>query len=524
MALAADADFFLTVAKFRALRRLWGRVLEVAGATDAMPGLHLHAETATRMLSRRAPYVNVLRGTVAAFAAAAGGATSITVLPFDHALGPPEPLARRIARNTQLVLLEESNLGRVADPAGGSWYVESLTEQLALKAWGWCRKRTCGGWCGLLEVRRDASSLPDVLAGAAGRFIAAPASQSPAVSESRRTCRPPAMSPPSHVGNPPAFSRTAARWAGGDRAAARPQRRNPDPQPASGRACSYAISVGWRNHSPGGLRHNLFEAGGFATIMSEPMASPDNVANGFRPAEQVSPPSARPPTTRPWRNRPQPPSSTRECRHLPDGPARRSASPAWQAAGVDEFVHAAATFWRHSSGPTLVSAVRQHDRIPSFADLDLGPPAADTRHGPMGTSLRRRDRSYAGATGLADAGGDPGQAALHRPPTWTGLDFLDTYPGIAPVPARAVPDHVRQPALDDPPVRRLLHRRGVQRVLPAQPRRRAEGAVGRLRPGHPPRLRQRPPAGRPATSAWPAWRSTPSSTCASCSTASRWTR
>ena len=79
--------------------------------------------------------MNVLRGTVAAFAAAAGGATSITVLPFDHALGPPEPLARRIARNTQLVLLEESNLGRVADPAGGSWYVESLTEQLALKAW-----------------------------------------------------------------------------------------------------------------------------------------------------------------------------------------------------------------------------------------------------------------------------------------------------------------------------------------------------------------------------------------------------
>ncbi len=135
LALAVDADFFLSVAKLRALRRLWGRVLEITGAEAAMAGLRLHAETATRMLSRRDPYVNVLRGTVATFAAAAGGAASITVLPFDHAIGPPSGLARRIARNTQLVLQEESYLGRVIDPAGGSWYVETLTEQLAQKAW-----------------------------------------------------------------------------------------------------------------------------------------------------------------------------------------------------------------------------------------------------------------------------------------------------------------------------------------------------------------------------------------------------
>ena len=83
--------FLPTVAKLRALRRLWGRVLEVAGARRAMPALRLHAETATRMFTRFDPYVNMLRGTVAAFAAAAGGATSITVLPFDHALGPPQP-------------------------------------------------------------------------------------------------------------------------------------------------------------------------------------------------------------------------------------------------------------------------------------------------------------------------------------------------------------------------------------------------------------------------------------------------
>lgn len=134
-ALAADSDFFLTVVKFRVLRRLWSRVLEVVGAEAAMPAMRVHAETASRMLTRLDPQVNILRGTVAAFAAAAGGATSITVLPFDHARGAASPLSRRIARNTQLVLLEESNVGRVIDPAGGSWLVERLSEELAEKAW-----------------------------------------------------------------------------------------------------------------------------------------------------------------------------------------------------------------------------------------------------------------------------------------------------------------------------------------------------------------------------------------------------
>lgn len=134
-ALAADGDFFLTVVKLRVLRRLWSRVLTVAGAEAAMPRLRLHAETGRRMLTRLDPHVNILRGTVAAFAAAAGGASSVTVLPFDLACGAPSPLARRIARNTQLVLLEESNLGRVIDPAGGSWLVERLSDELATKAW-----------------------------------------------------------------------------------------------------------------------------------------------------------------------------------------------------------------------------------------------------------------------------------------------------------------------------------------------------------------------------------------------------
>jgi methylmalonyl-CoA mutase len=152
-ALAADSDFFLTVAKFRALRRLWSRVLEVVGGATAMPAMRLHAETATRMLTRLDPHVNILRGTVATFAAAAGGASSITVLPFDHAQGTSSPLACRIARNTQLVLLEESNVGRVIDPAGGSWLVERLTEELAGKAWSLLQEVERRG--GMTAVLRD---------------------------------------------------------------------------------------------------------------------------------------------------------------------------------------------------------------------------------------------------------------------------------------------------------------------------------------------------------------------------------
>lgn len=140
LAVAADADVFLTIAKLRALRQLWGRVLRVAGAEAAMPGLRLRAETATRMLARRDPHVNLLRGTAAAFAAGVGGASSVTVLPFDHALGPPDAFARRLARNTQLILIEESHLGRAVDPAGGSWFVESLTRALAEKAWAIVRE------------------------------------------------------------------------------------------------------------------------------------------------------------------------------------------------------------------------------------------------------------------------------------------------------------------------------------------------------------------------------------------------
>ncbi|MFT4227004.1 methylmalonyl-CoA mutase family protein [Micropruina sp.] len=131
----ANADQFMTISRLRALRRLWARVGEVSGVPAGVRGAVQLAVTSWRMVTRDDPWVNLLRGTIATFAAAAGGAESITVLPHDTAWGLPTDFSRRMARNIQLLAAEESNLGRVADPAGGSWYVESLTDQLAGRAW-----------------------------------------------------------------------------------------------------------------------------------------------------------------------------------------------------------------------------------------------------------------------------------------------------------------------------------------------------------------------------------------------------
>jgi len=136
---AADDDQFMTIAKLRAARQLWARVAEVVGEPDE-GAARLHAVTSLPMMAQRDPWVNMLRTTVAAFAAGAGGADTVLVHPFDVAVsggfpGTAASFARRIARNTQLLLLEESHIGRVLDPAGGSWFVEDLTKGLAETAW-----------------------------------------------------------------------------------------------------------------------------------------------------------------------------------------------------------------------------------------------------------------------------------------------------------------------------------------------------------------------------------------------------
>ena len=171
--LSADADQFLTMAKFRALRKLWARVEEACGLTPKPA--YVAAETAWRMMAQRDPWVNVLRTTIATFAAGLGGANAITVLPLTMALGLPDRFARRLARNTQLVLLEESNLDKVSDPAAGSGGIEDLTRQLCETAWRLFQEIEAAGGAskaleqGLLQTKIAATRMERKKAVAQGR-------------------------------------------------------------------------------------------------------------------------------------------------------------------------------------------------------------------------------------------------------------------------------------------------------------------------------------------------------------------
>lgn len=156
LALAADQDMFVTLAKFRAARLLWSRVLAASGlGTDAIT---LAGETSWRMMTAIDAHTNILRTTAAVFATALGGADRITVLPFSLAQGLPDEFARRIARNTQTILQEESQLWRVSDPASGSGYVEHLTQALCDKAWSLFQEiEKKGGMVEAIETGRIAS-------------------------------------------------------------------------------------------------------------------------------------------------------------------------------------------------------------------------------------------------------------------------------------------------------------------------------------------------------------------------------
>jgi methylmalonyl-CoA mutase len=148
LGLAADAEYFVTLAKHRAARALWVRLASALGA----PGTPVAIETRSshRMLARLDPWTNLLRLTAAGFGAAAGGADAIVLEPFTAALGRPTAFARRQARNAQLVLMEESGLGRVADPAGGAWFLEDQTDRLARAAWALFQEIEAAG--GLAEA------------------------------------------------------------------------------------------------------------------------------------------------------------------------------------------------------------------------------------------------------------------------------------------------------------------------------------------------------------------------------------
>jgi len=156
--LAADADLFLTIAKFRAFRRLWARVAGVCGVEPVKA--EVGAVSALRMYSIRDPWVNILRGTAACFAAGVGGADGIAILPHDTMIGLSTPFARRIARNIQIILQEESSLSRVADASAGAFAIETITSELAAKGWDYFQKlEAVGGAIDALSSGKIAGDL-----------------------------------------------------------------------------------------------------------------------------------------------------------------------------------------------------------------------------------------------------------------------------------------------------------------------------------------------------------------------------
>ena len=158
--LSAGADQFVTIASLRAARQMWARVLEASGVPADLRRQNQQAVTSRAMFSRRDPWVNILRSTTAVLAAGVAGADAITVLAFDDAIGESDGFSRRLARNTQMLLIEESHLARLIDPAGGSWFVESLTDRLAGSAWDRFQAVEAAG--GIEAVIADGSLTADI--------------------------------------------------------------------------------------------------------------------------------------------------------------------------------------------------------------------------------------------------------------------------------------------------------------------------------------------------------------------------
>ncbi|MBM37059.1 MAG: methylmalonyl-CoA mutase [Acidimicrobiaceae bacterium] len=146
LTLSAGPDQFLTTAKIRAARICWARIVKACGGNPSQSPLFVHVETSRSMMTKTDSWVNMLRSTAACFAAAVGGADAITVAPFDSASGLSNETGLRLARNTQLILQEETKLCSVIDPAGGSWYIEELTDHVALSSWEIFQElERCGG-------------------------------------------------------------------------------------------------------------------------------------------------------------------------------------------------------------------------------------------------------------------------------------------------------------------------------------------------------------------------------------------
>lgn len=259
---ALGCNFFLAASKLRAARRLWSRILDVCGAPNGPP-MQLYARPSKRMLTVRDPWVNLLRNTACVFAAALGGADAIASTPFDITLGPPSALARRIARNTHHLLMEECDLHRVADPAGGSWYLEKLTEELAQKAWvilqaiesrGGMARALADGW---IADQIDSAAQPRLRNLATRKEVLVGVSDFPNLHES-----PPRPEPPDRA----AIARDAR-----ERLAARPHQKPAGPPPA-GRRVEWARHRAAAGASIGELSAALGAGPGAPAVLKAPIA------------------------------------------------------------------------------------------------------------------------------------------------------------------------------------------------------------------------------------------------------------
>ena len=163
---AVGTTYFLEIAKLRAARLLWAKIVHAFGGDAAAQPVHLHARTALRNKTVRDPYNNMLRATVEAFAAVLGGCDSLQIGCFDQVVRRPDDFSRRIARNVHAILKEEAHLHEVIDPAGGAWYVETLTDALARQAWALFQ-----------EIERDGGMAEALAGGGPQRQVAAIAAQ-----------------------------------------------------------------------------------------------------------------------------------------------------------------------------------------------------------------------------------------------------------------------------------------------------------------------------------------------------------
>ncbi|MDX2131339.1 MAG: methylmalonyl-CoA mutase family protein [Planctomycetota bacterium] len=193
---ATGCGLFLAIAKLRAARRLWARVVEACGGSDPARAMTMYVRPSKRVLTTRDPWVNILRTTTCAVAAGLAGADAIGVTPFDAAIGDPSPLARRVARNTHHVLLDECHLHRVCDVPGGSWYIEHLTDQVAAKAWallqeiesrGGMARALADGW---VARQIDGAMLPRIHNLATRKDVVVGVSEFPLANETRPAVTP----------------------------------------------------------------------------------------------------------------------------------------------------------------------------------------------------------------------------------------------------------------------------------------------------------------------------------------------